>query len=154
MVLSIEPHANKIRTAEFTIQKLSSISAVTVLGARTSNNLYRKLGLDKDASPATIHRAYRTLAKAYHPDGTAADEVMEKAFVENAAAAEILRDPKKRSLYDRGYVNDFGDLTSAGARREQRRSQRVLGSVSILSFLVAFPVAIWSITGIQRGPVI
>lgn len=115
---------------------------------RARINLYQKLGLDKSASPAEISHAYRTFAKVYHPDGTAPDDVMAKAFVEIAAAAEILRDPKKRRLYDQGYIDDFGEWSSAGRGREQRRrSLRVFGSVLALSFIVALPIAMWGAAG-------
>jgi DnaJ domain len=120
---------------------------------KSNNYLYAKLGLSRGASPEAIKHAYHTLAKAYHPDGAAADEVMEQAFAEIAVAASILRDPKMRSLYDRGYINNFGDFTSVGRERQRRRRERqVFGSVLVFSFLAALPIVYWGLTGKQETP--
>src|SRR2546421_2514922 len=62
---------------------------------------YEVMGLTRDASTADIDRAYRNLAKQFHPDRNSGDgEAIEK-FKEVAEAHEVLRDPDKRQRYDR-----------------------------------------------------
>ncbi len=62
---------------------------------------YEILGLERDASEDDIKRAYRVIAKKHHPDLNPDDEEAEHKFKEATAAYEILRDPEKRSRYDR-----------------------------------------------------
>ncbi len=62
---------------------------------------YETLGVSRDASPEEIKRAYRNLAKKYHPDVSPGnkEEATEK-FKEISEAYEVLMDPNKRALYD------------------------------------------------------
>ncbi|MFP4481504.1 MAG: DnaJ C-terminal domain-containing protein [Thermovirgaceae bacterium] len=60
---------------------------------------YKILGVDRKASQEEIHKAYRKLAKKYHPDANTATEAAEK-FKEATEAYEVLRDPEKRKKYD------------------------------------------------------
>jgi curved DNA-binding protein len=61
---------------------------------------YKTLGVSRDASTDDIKRAYRRLARKYHPDvSTEADA--ERRFKEIGEAYEVLKDPQKRSAYDR-----------------------------------------------------
>jgi len=74
---------------------------------------YEVLGVAKDASPDDIKKAYRTLAKKYHPDvSTEPKEVAEAKFKEISEAYEILSDPEKRQRYDQygheGVKDSFG----------------------------------------------
>lgn len=61
---------------------------------------YEVLGLKKDATEAEIKRAYRKVAKKYHPDMNPGDKNAEEKFKEAAEAYEVLSDPDKRSRYD------------------------------------------------------
>ncbi|MFZ4863485.1 DnaJ C-terminal domain-containing protein [Sphingobacterium sp. Mn56C] len=61
---------------------------------------YSILGVDKDASPADIKKAYRKMARKYHPDLNPDDEVAKKKFQELNEANEVLTDPEKRKQYD------------------------------------------------------
>ncbi len=62
---------------------------------------YEVLGLNREAPPDEVDKAYRRLAKQFHPDRNSGDgEAMEK-FKEAAEAYEVLRDPDKRQRYDR-----------------------------------------------------
>jgi molecular chaperone DnaJ len=65
-------------------------------------DLYSVLGVDKKASPDEIKKAYRKLARKYHPDNNAGDKQAEERFKEISAAYDVLGDPDKRKQYDRG----------------------------------------------------
>ena len=61
---------------------------------------YKILGVDKDASDKDIKRAYRKLAREYHPDMKPGDKTAEDRFKEINEAYEVLGDTEKRSKYD------------------------------------------------------
>jgi curved DNA-binding protein len=69
---------------------------------------YQVLGLSRDASQDDIKRAYRKLARKYHPDVSKAPDAEER-FKEVAEAHEVLKDPEKRATYDQ-----FGNRWQAG----------------------------------------
>ena len=62
---------------------------------------YEVLGIDKRADAGAIKRAYRKLAKKYHPDTNSGDAQAEQKFKEATEAYTVLSDPEKRKLYDR-----------------------------------------------------
>ena len=62
--------------------------------------LYRTLGVSRSASKSDIKRAYKKLARKYHPDVNPGDKAAEERFKEISAAYEVLEDPEKRKLYD------------------------------------------------------
>lgn len=66
-----------------------------------STDYYETLGVSKDATPEQIKKAYRQLAMKLHPD-VAAEPGASDRFKKVAEAYEVLQDPKKRDLYDRG----------------------------------------------------
>jgi molecular chaperone DnaJ len=74
---------------------------------------YELLGVDRDADDAMIKKAYRKLAREYHPDVNP-DPVAQERFKEVSHAYEILSDPQKRAAYDRG-GDPFGGGFGAGA---------------------------------------
>jgi curved DNA-binding protein len=61
---------------------------------------YKILGVDRNASEKEIKRAYRKLARKFHPDVNPGDKVAEEKFKEINEAHEVLSDPDKRSKYD------------------------------------------------------
>lgn len=66
---------------------------------------YNVLGVDRKASLADIKKAYRKLARKYHPDLNPGDKAAETKFKEIQEAYSVLNDPKKKSQYDRfGFV--------------------------------------------------
>lgn len=79
---------------------------------------YKALGVSPEASPTEIKKAYRRLAKDYHPDRTGGDKVKEARFKDVSVAYDILSDKDKRSRYDAmkngggipDGVMDLGDL--------------------------------------------
>ncbi len=75
----------------------------------TSPDLYDLLGVERGADAATIKRAYRDLARQYHPDVTGGDPEKTERFKAISAAYEVLTDPARREQYDRyGTVGDEG----------------------------------------------
>jgi len=82
---------------------------------------YEILGVSRSASPEEIKKAYRRLAKKYHPDASK-DEGSAEKFKEATEAYEVLSDPDKRAQYDRfGHVGpeqrfDFGPMDFRRAR--------------------------------------
>src|SRR5919108_1914864 len=65
---------------------------------------YSVLGVDRKASADEIKKAYRKLARQYHPDRNPDDAKAEERFKEIQAAYDIVGDPDKRKQYDRGGI--------------------------------------------------
>lgn len=86
---------------------------------------YEVLGVDKNADEAALKKAYRKLAKKYHPDVNPGDKEAEKKFKEATEAYTILSDPDKRRQYDQfghaafenggGGAGGFGGFDFSGA---------------------------------------
>ena len=77
-------------------------------------DLYKILGVEKNATPAELKKAYRKLARKYHPDTNPDDKQAESRFKEISAAYDILSDPEKRKQYDAG-PSAFGAGGPGGA---------------------------------------
>ena len=89
---------------------------------------YEVLGVNRNASPEEVKRAYRKVALRYHPDKNPGDKTAEEKFKEASNAYDVLSDPEKRKIYDirghagvhnagfQGYTNfediftNFGDI--------------------------------------------
>ncbi len=72
---------------------------------QVERDYYAVLGVDKSASPEEIKKAYRLLARRYHPDTSKSPETVER-FHEIQEAYEVLGDPEKRVAYDRWRVEE------------------------------------------------
>lgn len=94
--------------------------------AETKRDYYEVLGVSKDADEATLKKAYRQVAKKYHPDMNPGDAEAEKKFKEASEAYAILSDPEKRRQYDQfghaafegggaGGAGGFGGFDFGGA---------------------------------------
>src|SRR5271169_4342780 len=70
-----------------------------------TKDYYATLGVKKTASTEDIRKAYRKLARKYHPDVNPGDKSAEEKFKEVSEANEVLSDPEKRKKYDQ-----FGHL--------------------------------------------
>ncbi|NIR47841.1 DnaJ domain-containing protein [candidate division KSB1 bacterium] len=107
-----------------------------------NKDYYQILGVNENASSEDIKKAYRSLAKEYHPDAHPGDKESEQRFKEISEAYSVLNDPKKRQQYDQvrrfgysgarpgdgyqsqGFDFDLSDLfegSTGGRRRSYRR---------------------------------
>ncbi len=133
-----------------------------------ARDLYEVLGVGKKASDEEIKRAYRKLARQYHPDRNPDDAAAEERFKEVQAAYDTLKDPEKRKQYDAGGgifgfggegagagpggfgVGDLGDIFSTifnrGGGEPERPRGRDLETEMTLSFQQAMEGAQVSVT--------
>lgn len=83
--------------------------------AEQKRDYYEVLGVGKDADDAALKKAYRALAKKYHPDMNPGDAEAEKKFKEASEAYAVLSDPEKRRQYDQfGHAAFDGGAGGAG----------------------------------------
>jgi len=76
---------------------------------------YKVLGVGKNASDEEIKKAYRKLARKYHPDTNQGDKKAEERFKQISQAHDVLSDPDKRKAYDRGgMLGGLGGMGGAG----------------------------------------
>jgi molecular chaperone DnaJ len=78
-------------------------------------DLYKVLGVDRKASQDEIKKAYRKLARQYHPDRNPGDAAAEEQFKKISAAHDVLGDADKRKQYDRGGLGAFFGGGQGGA---------------------------------------
>lgn len=80
-------------------------------------DFYQVLGIKRDAKPEEIKKAYRRLARKYHPDVNPGDKSAEERFKLISEAHDVLSDPKKRAIYDRfgQYSENLADAAGRGA---------------------------------------
>lgn len=78
---------------------------------------YKVLGVERTASQDDIKKAYRRLARKYHPDVNPGDKSAEEKFKQISEAFEVLSDTKKREVYDRfgSYSDNMADAANAGS---------------------------------------
>ena len=84
----------------------------------SGRDLYSVLGVSKTATDKEIKKAYHKLAQEYHPDRNPGDTRAEARFKEAAAAFDVLKDPKKRSLYDEFGPNGLREGFNPEAARQ------------------------------------
>ena len=143
---------------------------------------YEVLGVDKNADDAALKKAYRALAKKYHPDMNPGDQEAERKFKEASEAYAVLSDPDKRRQYDQfghaafengagggfsGFdfsgmdMNDifgdiFGDLFGTGSRSRRSANSPMQGATLRTSVRLTFLEAVFGcekeITLNQKDP--
>ena len=86
------------------------------MAATDKKDYYAILGLKKTATAEEVRKAFRKLARKYHPDVNPGDKKAEERFKELSEANEVLSDPKKRKIYDQlGFYSDNIDPRTAEA---------------------------------------
>lgn len=139
--------------------------------AEQKRDYYEVLGIEKNADDAAIKKAYRVLAKKYHPDMNPGDAEAEKKFKEASEAYAILSDPEKRRQYDQyghaafdgaGGAGGFGgfdfssfdfsdifsdifDVFGGGGRRSGRSSGPMKGANVRTSTRITFEEAVFGV---------
>src|ERR1700712_2574302 len=84
--------------------------------ATQTKDYYSTLGIKKTATSDEIRKAFRKLARKYHPDVNPGDKKAEERFKEISEANRILSDDKKRKIYDQlGFYSDNIDPSAAEA---------------------------------------
>ena len=84
--------------------------------ATPTKDYYGVLGVKKSASAEDIRKAFRKLARKYHPDVNPGDKTAEEKFKALSEANDVLSDPKKRKIYDQiGFYSDNIDAATAEA---------------------------------------
>lgn len=76
-------------------------------------NYYSILGVNRNASPSEIQKAYRSLARKYHPDVNPDDNAAKEKFQEVQKAYDVLNDPEKKKMYDQ-YGSAFESMGAGG----------------------------------------
>jgi len=86
------------------------------MATTTKKDYYEILGVKKSASADEVRKAFRKLARKYHPDVNPGDKSAEEKFKALSEANEVLSDPKKRKIYDQvGFYSDNIDPATAEA---------------------------------------
>src|ERR1700759_1703514 len=86
------------------------------MATTTKKDYYEILGVKKSASADDIRKAFRKLARKYHPDVNPGDKSAEEKFKTLSEANDVLSDPKKRKIYDQvGFYSDNIDPATAEA---------------------------------------
>lgn len=136
--------------------------------AEQKRDYYEVLGVDKNADEATLKKAYRALAKKYHPDANPGDQEAEKKFKEASEAYAVLSDPEKKRQYDQyGHAafdggaggmggfdfsgadfgdifgDIFGDLFGGGRRSSARNNGPMKGANLRTSVRITFEEAVF-----------
>lgn len=81
--------------------------------AVTTQDYYKVLGVDRNAKPEEISKAFKKLARQHHPDLNSGNKKSEEKFKEINEAYEVLKDPEKRKLYDQ-YGHDYENAQHFG----------------------------------------
>ncbi|HUJ96225.1 MAG TPA: J domain-containing protein [Terriglobales bacterium] len=101
------------------------------MATTTKKDFYELLGVKKSASAEDIRKAFRKLARKYHPDVNPGDKSAEEKFKAISEANDVLSDPKKRKIYDQvGFYSDNIDPATAEAYAKAGASAGETGGFS------------------------
>ena len=92
-------------------------------------DFYRVLGVEKSVSAADLKKAYRKLARQYHPDSNQGDAVAETKFKEISEAYSVLSDEQQRAEYDQVRAMGSGARFTAGGTGQQGGFEDVFGGL-------------------------
>ncbi len=85
------------------------------MASQPKHDYYKTLGVDRGAADDDIRKAYRKLARKYHPDLNPGDKSAESRFKDVQEAYDVLSDSKKRGMYDQvGFYSDAGFAAGGG----------------------------------------
>jgi molecular chaperone DnaJ len=105
------------------------------MATTTTKDYYAKLGVKKTATAEEIRKAFRKLARKYHPDVNPNDKRSEEKFKEISEANDVLSDAKKRKIYDQvGFYSDQIDPATAEAYARQQSAGGGRGPVDFDGF--------------------
>ena len=111
-----------------------------------AESLYDTLGVKKGASADEIKKAYRKLARQYHPDTNQGDKAAEERFKQVQTAYDVLSDAEKRKAYDR-----FGSTNGRGAARSRRASTSTSATSTVGDLGDIFGGLFGNLGGAARG---
>lgn len=114
-----------------------------------NKDYYNTLGVNRDASDEEIKRAYRSLAKKYHPDKNPGNKEAEDKFKDVNEAYEVLSDKKKRSEFDNPSdpFRGFADIFSRGFGTRRRPDPNAPRRGIDLKFVVDVPLSYFILGG-------
>ena len=118
-----------------------------------ADELYKTLGVSKKASDEEIKKAYRKLARQYHPDRNPDDPAAEEKFKEISAAHDVLADPEKRKEYDAGGMfGGFGGRWLGGGKPFGGRRRRPAASAAAPTSATSSPRSSTAAAAAARRP--
>ncbi len=102
---------------------------------------YDVLGIKRNAKPEEIKKAYRRLARKYHPDVNPGDKASEDRFKLTTEAHDVLSDPKKRKVYDQflftNNCEQFARFVTEGQKYSTQMAAAVVVGVTGLAIWAA-----------------